>query len=147
MVFNRHLAFLPGNCFYLTGCCLYVHRSVFETIGLLDEDFFIYGEDVAFCHRASLKGFCLGVVEETRLYHKTGSSSVHHSFFYEYQVNRAHFLLAQKLLKEGVAREIATCSKIFFLSIRALIRSIRYRNFDAIKGYIKAINHTLSISH
>jgi len=147
MVFTRSVTFLPGDFFYLTGCCLYVHRRVFEAIGILDESFFMYGEDVEFCHRATLKGFSLGVVEGIKLYHKMGSSSHNRSLFYEYQVNCAHFLLAQKLLKEGSARKIATCSKIFFLCIRALIRSMRYRNFDAIKGYIKAINQTLSISH
>lgn len=147
MVFTRSVAFLPGDFFYLTGCCLYVHRRVFDAIGMLDESFFMYGEDVEFCHRATLKGFSLGVVEGINLYHKTGSSNHNRSLFYEYQVNRAHFLLAEKLAQADSSRKIATCSKIFFLSIRALIRSVRYRNFDAIKGYIKAINQTLSISH
>ncbi len=35
----------------LSGCCMMVKREVFDKIGLLDEDFFMYGEDVELCQR------------------------------------------------------------------------------------------------
>ena len=42
---------------FLTGCALLVSKEVFETIGLFDERFFLYYEDVDFSLRARGSGF------------------------------------------------------------------------------------------
>ncbi|MFH2000613.1 MAG: glycosyltransferase family 2 protein, partial [Planctomycetota bacterium] len=42
---------------YLPACCILISREVFDRIGLLDEDYFCYLEDVEFCLRASRAGF------------------------------------------------------------------------------------------
>jgi N-acetylglucosaminyl-diphospho-decaprenol L-rhamnosyltransferase len=139
LIVDKPLTSLPGNSFYLTGCCLYVRRGVFESLGLFDESFFIYGEDVEFCHRANQKGFCLGVVEDALIYHKTGASSLNNSFIYEYHMNLSHFILARKLARNGFSQTLAVCLKTIFLSIRALIRALRYRNLVSIKAYVKAV--------
>ncbi len=41
---------------YHTGACLLIKTSVFKTIGLLDEKFFLYYEDADFCLRAAKAG-------------------------------------------------------------------------------------------
>lgn len=51
-----------GNVFgfeYLSGAGLLVKREVFEKIGLFDERYFLYYEDVEFCLRARNAGFTL----------------------------------------------------------------------------------------
>ena len=51
-LYSRH--FEPSDDFdYLTGCALLVRKRVFYEIGLLDERYFFYSEDVDFCLRAS----------------------------------------------------------------------------------------------
>jgi GT2 family glycosyltransferase len=41
---------------YLSGCVLLIRREVFEKIGLLDEGFFMAGDDIDFCLRARRDG-------------------------------------------------------------------------------------------
>ena len=45
---------------WVTGACLVVRRADAEAVGLLDERFFMYTEDVDFC--ASIRGLGLGVL-------------------------------------------------------------------------------------
>ena len=60
---------------YLTWACVLVPRSTFEDIGLLDERFFMYWEDVDFGLRARDAGFALQLVSES---HATHSKSASH---------------------------------------------------------------------
>src|SRR5438477_9611714 len=42
---------------WVTGCCLLVRRECLEDLGGLDEDFFLYYEDVDLCLRARARGW------------------------------------------------------------------------------------------
>lgn len=59
----------------LTGCALLVRRSVFERIGFLDEDFFVYGEDAEFCERAAKAGIGAIYVPDSEVVHAGGRST------------------------------------------------------------------------
>ena len=61
---------------WITGCCMLVRREVFERIGLLDENSFIYCEDADFCRRAARVGFRRILVLGSKIYHKVGSTSL-----------------------------------------------------------------------
>jgi GT2 family glycosyltransferase len=128
-----------GSIFYLPGCCLFVQRRVFESAGLFDEAFFMYGEDVEFCHRAVQGGFRIGIVPDALIYHKTGASSVQNSFFYEYQINRGHLLLARKLFESKGAWLLCLFVKLPVLFLRACLRTVRFKNGNAIRGYAAAL--------
>jgi len=125
---------------YLTGCCLLVRRAVFEKAGLFDDSFFLYGEDVEFCHRALAYGFSIGVVEDAKLFHRISSSSKNNSLLYEYHINRGHLILTEKLSSSRLEYLISLQLKCLLLAVRALYRSISYGNLNAIKGYVKAIH-------
>lgn len=58
----------------LSWACVLVDHSVFGQIGLLNEKFFMYWEDVEFSLRAVEAGFPLLVVEEAMVEHRTSSS-------------------------------------------------------------------------
>ncbi|OGG12602.1 hypothetical protein A3D77_04665 [Candidatus Gottesmanbacteria bacterium RIFCSPHIGHO2_02_FULL_39_11] len=55
---------------YVSGCSMRIKRKVFETIGLLDERFFFYFEDVDFCIRTKDAGFNIAVSTDTYITHK-----------------------------------------------------------------------------
>lgn len=59
---------------YVTGCCFMLHRDVVNQIGLLDEIFFAYCEDLDYCLRAAEHGFECVYVPRSILYHKVSSS-------------------------------------------------------------------------
>lgn len=54
---------------YFPGCALLIKREVFDKIGLLDERFFLYGEDPDFCLRAKGAGFKLKLVPHAKVWH------------------------------------------------------------------------------
>jgi GT2 family glycosyltransferase len=54
---------------FISGCAMFVRAEVFAKIGLLDEDFFLYWEDVDFSVRAKRGGFSLLVVANSKIYH------------------------------------------------------------------------------
>ncbi len=59
---------------YVSGCALFVHRSVFETIGLLEPKFFLYWEETDFCFRAKRAGFAVWTAPNAHVYHKVSTS-------------------------------------------------------------------------
>lgn len=65
----------PHACDWLPGASLCVRREVFESIGLLDEDYFMYFEEVDFCLRAKRAGWHVWYVPESRVVHLVGQSS------------------------------------------------------------------------
>lgn len=63
---------------YLTGCCILVKRQVIDRIGLLDERYFLYGEDVDWCLRAKRAGYRLLYVPSAVIWHKLSVSAGGH---------------------------------------------------------------------
>lgn len=55
--------------------CVLIRRKVFEDIGLLDEEFFMYFEDVDFCKRAREAGWAIVNNPKARVIHLRGGSS------------------------------------------------------------------------
>jgi hypothetical protein len=68
---------------YITGCCLLVKRSVIDKTGMLDERFFMYGEDVDWCLRAQRAGFRLLYEPRAKVWHKLSVSSGGHFSWYK----------------------------------------------------------------
>lgn len=62
------------NTDYVSGTCMLVKKDVFEKIGLFNEKFFFYFEDVDFCVRAKKADFTVRVITDAVVYHKLGGS-------------------------------------------------------------------------
>lgn len=60
---------------YYSGVCLMIDAKVFKKIGLLDDSFFLYYEDVDFCLRARKAGFKLKLSPNAMILHKLSSST------------------------------------------------------------------------
>ncbi|MCB1196551.1 glycosyltransferase family 2 protein [bacterium] len=61
--------------YYLNGCCIYAHRSVFDDIGGFDRNFFTYCEDLDLSYRAKRRKYVLRVIHDAIVYHKHSKSS------------------------------------------------------------------------
>jgi len=55
--------------FYLSGSALLTRANVFFKIGMFDENFFLYHDDVDYCWRLRLAGYKITVVKKARAYH------------------------------------------------------------------------------
>jgi len=60
---------------YIEGACMLIRRDVIKEIGLLDEDYFFYGEDADFCYRAKKAGWKVYFVPGSKVVHLRGASS------------------------------------------------------------------------
>lgn len=59
----------------VVGAFLLIRKSVINIIGLLDEDFFMYGEDLDWCWRCKASGYKVLYYPGTFIYHYKGQSS------------------------------------------------------------------------
>jgi GT2 family glycosyltransferase len=60
---------------WVAGASLMVRRAVFDAVGLLDEGYFMYFEEVDFCLKASRAGWPCWYVPSSRVVHLIGQSS------------------------------------------------------------------------
>ena len=59
----------------MSGCSMLIKREVIEKIGMLDENHFIYAEDIDFCVRAKKAGYLLYTAVKSKVWHKVSASS------------------------------------------------------------------------
>ena len=60
---------------WISGCCILVKIAVIHEVGLLDNRFFAYFEDVDWSIRMTNLGYKLGVVPKSIIYHHSSGSS------------------------------------------------------------------------
>jgi GT2 family glycosyltransferase len=60
----------------IMGAYMLVSREVIEKVGLLDEDYFMYGEDVDWCYRIKQAGFQIIYYPKVRIYHYKKASGI-----------------------------------------------------------------------
>jgi N-acetylglucosaminyl-diphospho-decaprenol L-rhamnosyltransferase len=65
----------PHPTSWLPGASMMIRREVFDAIGLLDDSYFMYFEEVDFCLRAKRAGWQVWYVPESRVIHLVGQSS------------------------------------------------------------------------
>jgi hypothetical protein len=66
---------VPGPIDWVAGACMIIRREVFEAVGLMDEGYFMYFEEVDFCHRARRAGWPCWYVPAAHVVHLVGRSS------------------------------------------------------------------------
>lgn len=66
---------VPAKTDWVTGASLMVRRAVLEVVGLLDEGYFLYFEEVDFCARARAAGWEVWLVPASRVVHLEGAAT------------------------------------------------------------------------
>lgn len=65
----------PREVEALLGACLMLRREALDQIGLLDEDYFIYSEEIDLCYRLRQAGWNIFWVPEAKIIHYGGQST------------------------------------------------------------------------
>jgi hypothetical protein len=65
----------PLKVDWVAGASMIVRRAVFDAVGLMDEAYFMYFEEVDFCLRAARNGWPCWYVPASRVVHLVGQSS------------------------------------------------------------------------
>lgn len=66
---------ITHQCDWVSGASMIIRWKVIEDIGLLDENYFLYFEEVDFCLRAHREGWQCWFVHDSRVIHLEGSST------------------------------------------------------------------------
>lgn len=65
----------PGPCDWVSGAFIMIRREVLETVGLLDEGYFLYFEEVDYCWRVKKAGWQVWSVPTAAVTHLEGQST------------------------------------------------------------------------
>ena len=134
---------------WITGCCIILRTTVIKKVGLMDEDFFAYYEDVDWSLRIKKLGYKLGVVESSVIFHHGTKSSNDSNLegnlspFVHYLNIRNHIYLVKKHSDKfnfiGVL--FYQFLKILFYSIYFILR-LRFSKLKMVyKGFNDGINN------
>lgn len=88
----------------LSGAFMLLRKSVLDKIGLLDETYFMYGEDIDLSYRITLGGYKNYYFPETRIIHYKGESTKKSSVNYVFVFYRAMVIFAQKHFSQNNAK-------------------------------------------
>ncbi len=95
-----HLGFLDKNKTHkvdvLAGAFMMLRKTVLDKIGFLDEDYFMYGEDIDLSYRVTKAGFFNYYFPDTTIIHYKGESTKKTSVNFVFTFYRAMIIFAQK---------------------------------------------------
>ena len=84
----------PIDC--LVGAFMMVRREAIEQVGGLDEDYFMYGEDIDWCYRLKQAGWGIYYNADTTIVHYKGGSARRRPLRIVYEFHRAMLLFHRK---------------------------------------------------
>lgn len=103
-----HLSYLDKEKIHeveiLSGAFMLMRKKALDKTGLLDEDFFMYGEDIDLSYRIILAGYKNYYYPETRIIHYKGESTKKSSVNYVFVFYNAMIIFARKHFSEKNAR-------------------------------------------
>lgn len=107
--FNRyHLGHLPKNetneIEILSGAFMLMRKSALDKVGLLDEQFFMYGEDIDLSWRLIKGGYKNYYFPETKIIHYKGESTKKSSVNYVFVFYQAMIIFARKHFSQKNAK-------------------------------------------
>ena len=104
-----HLGYLDNNKIHqvdvLAGAFMLLRRETLKKVGLLDEDYFMYGEDIDLSYRITMGGFKNYYFPETTIIHYKGESTKKGSINYVKVFYNAMIIFAKKHFSKGNARK------------------------------------------
>ena len=97
---NYNLTGLPDDEVYeidcLTGAFMFMRKEALDQIGLLDETFFMYGEDIDLCYRIKQGGWKIVYFGKSVITHLKGASSKKQKSKLIYEFYRAMYIYYKK---------------------------------------------------
>lgn len=135
-LFGRyHLGHLPENeaapIEILSGACMFLRKRTLDEVGLLDESFFMYGEDIDLSYRITLGGYENWYFPEARIIHYKGESTKKSSVNYVFVFYNAMAIFAKKHFTARSAGifPLLINGSIYLSATAALVRRFVERTF------------------
>ena len=116
---------------FLTGCMWVIKKEIFQIVGLLNESYFMYVEDLEYSYKVQKAGYRLEIEHTSKIYHKVGASSngeISEFSTYWMMKNRVKFILSN----------LKNIYKITSLCFVILTRILRFPKW-IFKGHINIV--------
>lgn len=110
------------------GCCMLVALDRMPVTPLFDEQFFMYGEEIALGWHLHQRGARICHVGAVWVEHEGSATAMRGSPFYEERTALAHLLLSNVLGKKVSEQRALAMVRVPMLVLRALARSLRQRS-------------------
>lgn len=113
----------------LSGAFMMMRKSVLDEIGLLDESFFMYGEDIDLSYRITQAGFSNHYLADTQIIHYKGESTKKSSINYVFVFYRAMAIFAKKHFSNKNAQLFSTLINLAIYiraALAVLTRTIKH---------------------
>lgn len=122
---------------WLTGCCIMFSAETIKKVGLWDETYFMYMEDVDYSLRLKQHGIKLLMIPQAHLWHKVGISSGVQSKLVIYYSNRNRLYLQKKYGINILTRFITLLTRVL-LALKGLLFNTNQKYiFCSISDYCK----------
>ncbi len=142
---HYHLGYLDKDQIHeievLSGAFMLMRRKALDKAGLLDEDFFMYGEDIDLSYRITQAGYKNYYFPETRIIHYKGESTKKSSVNYVFVFYNAMIIFARKHFSQKRAKTFTLLINIaiYFRALLAILarfaRRIALPFADLVVGY------------
>lgn len=110
---------------WVSGACMMVRRETMDAVGLLDEGFFMYAEDVDWCYRMKQAGWRVCYLPQAEVRHHIGRSTRNVPYRMTYERHRSMWRFYRKHYSRGIVLvDVAT-----FLGIAARCGMVMLQNW------------------
>lgn len=127
-------------CRFISGCAMLLKKEVFETTGGFDEDFFMYGEDVLFCHSIVSAGWQIYFEPRAKVIHLSGKSSKKRWTNFEKEVfQTTSYIKAISKILTPLKFKLFLLTQKLTLNLEYTLRKLRKMRVEDIEVYFEAM--------
>lgn len=120
-----------GSVACISGACMLVTRRALEQVGLLDEGYDFYYEDIEWCHRMQKQGYQVAYIAESKLFH-LGDQSL--SKVKEW-AKRSEYLSAQRYFRQYYHTNPAWHRVFWLVTLFGFaLRAAAFRGWEILTG-------------
>ena len=141
-----HLSYLDKDQSHeieiLAGAFMFIRKSVLDKTGLLDEDFFMYGEDIDLSYRIIKAGYKNFYLADTTIIHYKGESTKKGSLNYVLVFYKAMQIFAGKHFSNNRLKvfnlllQVAIYARAFLSIIKRFVRKVYLPVIDGLIIYV-----------
>jgi len=127
---------------FISGCMWLIPRDVFLEVGYIDEEYFMYVEDVEFSQRLIDAGYRLEVASKSIIYHKISKSTLtqDRGFSFYWQVKNTYKMI-------GKTKQVRCRYQAFLCySVRTVLYLLKNKKFYLFRCFFKAFHDLLKES-
>lgn len=118
---------------YIIGAALFFNASALKKIGLFNDDYFLYFEELDICLRAKQKGYQIKTISDSVVYHKEGATiSKERSDFSEYHYLRSNKIFIRKFYPK-------TMCVFYLILLIKIFNRVRRNKIKSAKAILRVI--------